>query len=450
MRASEVTALLLFVTVPLSGCLGQAGGASPLVGDADGALRLVGEVAEGATIDWSLENAGGEMVSVGCESSWCAFPGLRVEALQGDGSWQERGVYVAGDLRGDGPHEVWPSETAALGGIPDLDPGTYRVIARAEGPGGPVDVVRELAVVGWSEGTMSRGQALLERAEAEECAGLASDISRALLSNVEPDLVLDLLRDAGESAEDEDEDQAEAREWERQRVLGEMVQRGMFVIELGDEVRQMTIEEAVSFAALVSRYVSARQQPVLRRSVAARLLEAVDDWEVPLEVELLERLSYFEKHWPAHAPETLVARLDRGPEGGLALAALIDVLVYAPRGLFAADSTDILRTLETRCDGVAGEELVSACERGITSFSPGFNGLYGRGFGSSSSCGGGWGARAGVCRELYQEWQAIVEEVGAPRAIFLGASVEAVAGVDGTDGVAVDDPSDDGEPELLR
>ncbi|RLB55982.1 MAG: hypothetical protein DRJ42_04655 [Deltaproteobacteria bacterium] len=449
MRVSEVTALLLFllfVTVPISGCLGQVGGVAPGAGDANGALRLVGEIAAGATIDWSLENASEEMASVGCEGGWCAFPVMRVEALQGDGSWQERYAYVAGSLRGDGPREIWPAQAAALGGIQDLDPGTYRVIARAEGFDGPVDVVRELAVVGWSEETMSRGQALLERAEAEGCARVASDISRALLSNIEPDLVLDLLRDAGESAEDEDEDEAEAREWERWRVLVEMVQRGMFVTELGDEVRQMAVEDAVSFAGLVSRHSSARQQPVLRRTVAARLMDAVDDWDAPLEVDLLQKLSSFEEQWPPHAPETLVARLDRGPESGLALAGLIDVLVYAPRGLFAADSTDILRILEARCDGVTEEELVSACERGIYSFTPGFNGMYGRGFGTSSGCGGGWGAPTGVCGELSEEWQAIALEVGVPRAIFLGASVEAVPGAEGAEG----DAGEDGEPELLR
>lgn len=433
------------------------GGEGVGLADAEGALVLTGALQmadeaagvgwadgaeDGGPTTWTLGNASADVASVGCESGWRAFPILRVEALQGDGDWQERYANFARPGASRGGSEVWPEQTATLGDLAPLHPGTYRVIARTEGPGGAIDVVREVAVVGWSAETVTRGQALVGEAEAAQCSGVATMIAEGLRQNAEPDIVLDLLAAAEETAEAAARDLArdpegeaaqeaatEAR-YERWWVMVEMLERGIFVAELGAEVERMALDDAIEFAARVSRGGSERHQPRLRRAIADRLLAPFVGWQAPLQTDLLQQLAHFEDQWPAHARETLVARLEEGPEAGAVLSELIDVIVYASREIFEADSPKILRALRSRCAGAADPTLVASCERGISSFSPGFHGGFCRGSGSSWGCGVGWGARRGICAELHSEWQALVEEVGAPRTIFLGASVEAVPGED--------------------
>lgn len=400
----------VFLSLLGFGCLNQVGSEFELLEvEEDGSgLRLEGQVLDGGGLSWILHNDTDADVTFDCRYG-CP---VRLEAEQPDGSWVGRQFYGFYDRDEDA--SIPAGHLRVLEDTRELEPGTYRLLARVERPSGAVDVARELTVVGWDAGTMRRALALHDGAEADECWGTTRDVWDSALESVEPDLVLDLQG----HAEDADE------HWRVWDALTMMLRRGMFVSELSDEVRSMSDDDVVRFVRGMARLRQDQQTP-LRGVVAARLFDRFEDHESPLDVELLSLLSDFDETWPAHATDTIVERLSTGPEQGARLGELIDVIVYSRRELFEPYAPQILAALDARCDD---EAVLEACERAYGAFpEEGFGSLYGRGSGSSWGCGGAYLTTSGSCARWVDEWTDFRQSAETPTTHVLGGYLIPVA-----------------------
>jgi hypothetical protein len=136
-------------------------------------------------------------------------------------------------------------------------------------------------------------------------------------------------------------------------------------------------------------------------------------------------LQPFADSWPSHAPETLVARLEVGPEREEALAALLDAIFHpAPEDVFDTDVPRIVDALDVRCaSATEGTTLSESCQRAKEHFDPDtfhFGSLYGT---ASSHCGGVFVRERGICGELDAAFSALAEEAGVFEVHFLDGDV---------------------------
>jgi hypothetical protein len=404
----RLTVVILLTTSSSLGCMGMAG-AEPEAADIETGLRLEGEVEEDGAIRWSLHNDGEDVVTVGCESGFCWDPPLmRLEARQSDGSWAEVEPRLRHRVDRDALRQVIPSGSTHLAEAYDVPPGLFRATVRVETADGPVEVERELAVVGWSQAHAARGIALLGRAREEACF-VRWNLRTTLFRSVEADDVLTIL----ETTTDD----------ERLSVLMAMFDRGVFVVELSEEVRGMDETTFDDFADRLADELRAYQKPV-REAVALRLFESVEPGTNALTSRELSRLGRFQNSWPLHAPDALVLRLEDGPEEDDALAALVDLMVQAPLALFEADRRRILDALDARCAGAIGP-LEASCDEAKIHFDPNEFHFAGLGLSGTSRCGGVGVVELGICAEIDASFQALTAEAGLPEVHFLAGAVRA-------------------------
>jgi hypothetical protein len=338
------------------------------------------------------------------------LPLVRLDALQEDGEWIERGDFTRYDDGLTGDSWVSPDGVLELGSMWRLadSPGTFRQAVRVADEGGVVyEVSREVAVVGWSEDTLAGARDILRRADEAECTFLRRIMMSTLTTRLEPDALLDLERDA--------------RDFEAKGILLEMVRRGTFVHELVPRLTLAPMDDVRDAAEIVRT----RGQDPVRRVLATRFLELVADHEATPSYEDYYTITELEDVWPEDAPAVLVERLGEGHDEGSDLEQLVDTLRYVDRDRFAPYTRTLLRALDVRCAGATGE-LRQSCDLTIEHFTAQFPSLGGRGFGSSSHCGGAMHRASSVCEALREEWNTLEAEAGDLTVHELGGGVSVV------------------------
>jgi len=360
---------------------------------------------------WTLVNDTGRPVELDCDGyRYCAVEAFRIDALQADGSWEQRDDRAYYEFPSEDTPEGVRVQTGAetlVVQTEDLEPGTYRAIVRVRNEDGVFEVARELAIVGWSAERAEEAAALHAQSEEADCWSVTRRIWDGMLNETEPDHLLELLAEAESDEALED-------------VRLAMLRRGLFVPELSEEVRSMTPVEVQGFAVALHRYRNDAQLP-LRPVVAERVLEPIRDLAHELTYDELRNVESFGEHWPVDAPDALLRRLSEGRETGEVATELVRVIMYARSDLFRPEAARLVEILERRCGGGDGIEP-EVCESAIAFFSDPWSFGLGRGWGWSGGCGGAIHLHVGVCNDILGAYTELSEP--APRVVFLGGSVE--------------------------
>jgi hypothetical protein len=350
------------------------------------------------SLDIRVVNAALAPIQVGCDEPPCPGGEIRVEALQPDGTWVRRQA----DLEQPRALVVPPGASTVLptGVLLDLHPGTYRMVVPYRTARGDAAIAwRAVTVTGWAEAAVTEAVAFRSLVTAEECTPVSRDIFETLVGRAEAGPLLELHRSTGDADVRDD-------------LQGELLSRGSFVEYLRMELLMAPLDHVRSAARWMARQEPEVQAPV-QRVVAARLVALLDDVSAAVSTTDYDSIEALNEHWPPHAAESLVRRLGQGVDRAEALAALIDVLVYAGRERFEGVVLPRLReVLSARCAGVQAEPVKESCERALALFTA-EDPLIGFGRSGTST----WGCRGGRvlssrCEALRRDWERLEERLG--------------------------------------